>query len=263
VFAERYSFEVTANSTFVKYMVDLKTQQAYANQESDIEGIKYYEWWFENLEKLLRELYSESGLKLVYDYKNYDFKILTSDGKRFGFNEMSDGYSAVFDIVSEVMSRMENYTEYRYDFQGIVLIDEIETHLHVELQKSILPILISLFPNIQFIVTTHSPFVLSSIKNAIIYDIEKNESVEDLSKYSYENIVQNYFEVNSFSNEIINFISDYEEKVNMYCNKADEGVLQELEEMETYFNENEFSLDESLVYQYNKIRIRKKAVANG
>lgn len=41
----------------------------------------------------------------------------------------------------------------------LFLVDEIETHLHVDLQKKVLPFLISFFPKIQFIVTTHSPFV--------------------------------------------------------------------------------------------------------
>ena len=46
-----------------------------------------------------------------------------------------------------------------YDVQGIALVDEIETHLHIDLQKKILPFLTNFFPKIQFIVTTHSPFV--------------------------------------------------------------------------------------------------------
>ncbi len=263
IFDDKYNFDAQANTTFVKYMVDLKTQQAYANQESDDEGLKYYNWWFENLEKLLCKLYNDGELKLIYDYKNYDFKIHTSDGKQFGFNEMSDGYSAVFDIVSEVMSRMENYTQYRYNFQGVVLIDEVETHLHVELQKSVLPILLSLFPNIQFIVTTHSPFVLSSIKNAVVYDIEKKERVEDLSKYSYENIIQNYFEVDSYSIEIMNVMRDYEYKINKYCETREENLLEDISNIETYFEESDFSLDESLLYHFNKLKLRKKVVQNG
>ena len=55
----------------------------------------------------------------------------------------------------------------------LLLIDEIETHLHLELQKKILSFLTTLFPNIQFIVSTHSPFILNSLENAVIYDLEK------------------------------------------------------------------------------------------
>ena len=43
---------------------------------------------------------------------------------------------------------------------GIVLIDEIDLHLHIEFQKEILPLLLKIFPKIQFIITTHSPFFI-------------------------------------------------------------------------------------------------------
>ena len=71
-----------------------------------------------------------------------------------------------------------------YDKEGIVLIDEVETHLHLELQRQIMPLLTSVFPNIQFIVSTHSPFVLSSIKDAVAYDMERHEVIGDLTDYS-------------------------------------------------------------------------------
>lgn len=61
--------------------------------------------------------------------------------------------------------------------EGIVLIDEIETHLHLELQKEILPFLTKLYPNIQFIVSTHSPFILSSVDNAVVFDLENKTLV--------------------------------------------------------------------------------------
>ena len=62
------------------------------------------------------------------------------------------------------MLRMEKQSQrdIRFDMPGIVLIDEIETHLHLELQKKIMEILTGIFPNVQFIVTTHSPFILNS-----------------------------------------------------------------------------------------------------
>ena len=61
----------------------------------------------------------------------------------FDFNELSSGYAAVLDIVVDLIIRMESQTERRFDFSvaGIVLIDEIETHLHLELQRKILDLL--------------------------------------------------------------------------------------------------------------------------
>src|SRR5690554_8033431 len=46
------------------------------------------------------------------------------------------------------------------DVKGIVIVDEIDLHLHIEFQKTILPELIKRFSNVQFILTTHSPFFL-------------------------------------------------------------------------------------------------------
>lgn len=50
--------------------------------------------------------------------------------------------------------------------------------LHLELQKNIMPLLTAMFPNIQFIVTSHSPFILNSLKDVVIYDLENKVLVE-------------------------------------------------------------------------------------
>jgi predicted ATP-binding protein involved in virulence len=56
--------------------------------------------------------------------------------------------------------------------EGIVLIDEIELHLHPQWQRDIIPRLTSTFPNCQFIVTTHSPQVLSNVKKENVFIVE-------------------------------------------------------------------------------------------
>ena len=89
-----------------------------------------------------------------------------------------------------------------YDVPGMVFIDEIETHLHLKLQREILPLLTSIFPKIQFVVTTHSPFVLSSVENAVVYDLKNQETITDLSDYSYEIITEGYFGVKTESDKL-------------------------------------------------------------
>ena len=82
------------------------------------------------------------------------------------------------------------------------MIDEIETHLHLALQKEILPILTELFPRVQFIVTTHSPFVLSSANNATAYDLEHRQMISNLATYSYSALAEGYFGVENESSYI-------------------------------------------------------------
>jgi predicted ATP-binding protein involved in virulence len=71
--------------------------------------------------------------------------------------------------------------------------------LHLALQKVIMPLLTKVFPNIQFVITTHSPFVLSSMPNAVAYDLEHQEVLDNLTEYSYESLAEGYFGVRTQS----------------------------------------------------------------
>ena len=168
--------------------------------------------WFDKLEKLLQRLFSDNELKLIFDEDTFEFKIKEPGGKLFDFNTMSAGYAAAFDIIVDLMMRMEKNSNrsFHYDMPGIVLIDEIETHLHLELQKLILPMLTKLFPNIQFIVSTHSPFVINSIENATIFDLEKKTLVSNgLGNIPYEGVIDGYFNVDRLSAELRSKFDEY------------------------------------------------------
>lgn len=156
-----------------------------------------------NFEQRLGKIFQDEKLKLAFNYKDYSFKIVT-DGKEFKFTELSDGFAAVLDIIVDLILKMQDKNELTraYEREGIVLVDEIETHLHLELQKVIMPLLIEIFPNIQFIVTTHSPFVLSSLSNAVAFDLEHQQVIEDLTEYSYESLAEGYFGVKTASSYI-------------------------------------------------------------
>ena len=99
----------------------------------------------------------------------------------------------------------------KYDVEGIVLIDELETHLHIDLQKKILPFLTGFFPGIQFIISTHSPYILNSISNAKVYDLENCMELEDLSLYSSDALAEGYFGADEYSDKLKEKINRYEE----------------------------------------------------
>ncbi len=188
------------SSQFIKFLVDLKFQEALAKNENHFEDANEIAEWFNNFEKLLCEIYDDENLKIIFNYKDYSFRIST-EGKLFKFTELSDGFSAIIDIIADLILKMQNSNSLTraYKKRGIVLIDEIETHLHLALQKNIMPILTKVFPNIQFIVTTHSPFVLNSIPNSMSFDLEHKKTIENLSEYSYESLAEGYFGVNTES----------------------------------------------------------------
>ena len=84
------------------------------------------------------------------------------DGDSYGSTfSMSSGEAAIFCLFAEIIRQGDKLKLHPQipDIRGIVLIDEIDKHLHIKLQKEVLPELLNLFPNIQFIVTSHSPFL--------------------------------------------------------------------------------------------------------
>lgn len=186
----------TATSQFLNFLSDLKIQEALARNEKQYDDADVINEWFVDFEKLLQLIYQDENLKLEFNYKDYSFKICT-EGKKFKFTQLSDGFAAALDIVADLILKMQddNALTRSYQKEGIVLIDEIETHLHLELQKIVMPLLTKVFPNIQFIITTHSPFVLSSMPNAVAYDLEHRAILDDLTEYSYEALAEGYFGV--------------------------------------------------------------------
>lgn len=201
------SFGVKDNKVdqFVKFLVDLKIQQALAKNEGKYKDAEEITKWFEEFEGTLRELFNDSTIHLAFDYKTYGFTLCEQGKQPYDLSKLSAGYSAVLDIIADLILKMQRFDHVvrAYNVEGIVLIDEIETHLHLALQSQILPLLTKLFPGIQFIITSHSPFILNSIKDATIFDIVHREPVDDLTEYSYEALTEGYFGVSTESGELL------------------------------------------------------------
>ena len=189
---DKWGIKQTSTQEFLKFLADLKIQEALARNEKLEKDANQIREWFVNFERLLGEIFQDKDLQLYFNYKDYSFKILTK-GKEFKFTELSDGFAAVLDIVVDLILKMQhkNQLTRAYECEGIVLVDEIETHLHLELQKVIMPLLTK--------ITTHSPFVLSSLSNAVAFDLEHQEIIEDLTEYSYESLAEGYFGVKTAS----------------------------------------------------------------
>lgn len=255
---EGYVFkEMYLNTQFVQYIVNLKAERSFARDDNDNEAVKRIDAWFERFENQLKILFDAPDLSLVFDRQNYNFHIQIGNNEPFAFNELSDGYSAVISIVTELILRMEATGNKAYDQQGIVLIDEIETHLHVALQKKIMPFLCDFFPNVQFIVTTHSPFVLSSISNAVICDLETKEIITDLSGYSYTALVESYFDTDKYSQEVKNKITRFEElSIKDILNEQEED---ERDELKHYFNNLPKFYADELEVKLQQIRLQTMA----
>ncbi|MDR1083858.1 MAG: AAA family ATPase [Deltaproteobacteria bacterium] len=201
---EIYGKNIVSRNTskdFLKYILILYVQYLSAKESGDsASDIAKYSTWLENFTNALREIYDCQELKLKADMKSLTFQVIMPGREQFRLHEMSDGYAAFIEIYMELLMRLEKSDAVvEYANPAIVLIDEIETHLHVELQKRALPFLTKSFPNVQFIVTTHSPFVISSRADAIVYDLDKHVRLEDASLYSYDEIIEGFYDLDNVS----------------------------------------------------------------
>lgn len=104
-----------------------------------------------------------------------------SDGLDYLVSDLSDGYRTMLALVVDLARRMAVLNENilpkdeLLNSPGIVLIDEVELHLHPSWQQRVLPDLMRIFPNTQFIVATHSPQVISSIEKRQIRILESGK----------------------------------------------------------------------------------------
>lgn len=258
---DSYGIDRDAGNILLKYMVHLKTQQAYARNEGEEATAKKIQDWFERFESALQTLLDDKSIYLEYDFRKYNFKIKQAGREPVGFNELSDGYSSVLYIVSDLILRMDKNWLMgeeisKYDCQGIVLIDELETHLHIELQKKIFPFLTEFFPNVQFIVTTHSPYILNSISNARAYDLEKHIELENLSAFSSDDLAEGYFEADAYSDELKEQLKRYEE----LCFKQDinEEERAERAQLRTKFKNLSPELSRDAREKFKDIEQRRK-----
>lgn len=260
--ADRYSVDDDPGRILLKYMVHLKTQQSYARNENDIENAERIQKWFDRFENALKQLLDDETIQLKYNYKEYEFQIIEQGKEAYGFDQLSDGYSSLIHMVSDLILRMDKnwiLTEglSEYNVEGIVLIDELETHLHIELQKKILPFLTEFFPRIQFIVTTHSPYILNSIPNAKAYDLEKHIVLEHLSAYSSEDLAEAYFDADEYSEVLKEKLMQYSELMEREDLTDDERAVRAELRSELGHLSNDMSMDVKILF--DEIERRRKS----
>ena len=101
------------------------------------------------------------------------------NGKRLKVNQLSDGEKCLMAMVGDLARKMAIANPLRknpLEGDGIILIDEIELHLHPKWQRVVIPKLATVFPNCQFVISTHSPHVITHVQPECLYLLEQTSS---------------------------------------------------------------------------------------
>jgi predicted ATP-binding protein involved in virulence len=104
--------------------------------------------------------------------------LIDKNGEHLDVSQLSQGEKCLMSLVGDIARRlamMNPALENPLDGEGIVLIDEIDMHLHPTWQRSVIGNLNKTFPNCQFILTTHSPIVISETPHLLVYALDDGE----------------------------------------------------------------------------------------
>ncbi|MCI7508307.1 MAG: AAA family ATPase [Prevotella sp.] len=187
------------------------------------------------------------GCSIIEDMKVRDndneVYFIFCDGREVRSDLLSDGYRRLVSIVIDLAFRCALLNKVMYGDEaykqthGTVIIDEIDEHLHPELQVRILKALHNTFPKIQFIVSTHAPLVMSSVENTpdnVVYKLEYNDGV-----YSHKELNTYGLDVNLLLKEQMKVAvrdtkaSKLFEQIDLYLKEKDlakaKAILTELE----------------------------------
>ena len=181
--------------------------------------------------------YMEPGSKCkVFYNKQQEELVYEKENEILSVASLSAGYQSLIWMVLDIAYRMAVLNPFMKEdiakTRGIVLIDEIDMHLHPRWQWNIINALRNVFPNVQFIAATHSPILFASAKNVWLIDVEGGDIDYSNSHYGIDiNTSVNQYQ------ETLEMPLQVKEKAEDFYNAMDNGqyeealsILQDLED---------------------------------
>ncbi len=184
---------------------DISVWTAYdkALDSNSFDFISFFNWykWQENIEKQLGENLVinvvRDAIYQILSFDNQQFNqlsinwlqnpsgeiIIHKDEIPLNINQLSSGEKTLLSLVADLARRLAIANPHRENpllGNGVVLIDEVDLHLHPRWQRAVIPQLQKTFPNCQFIVTTHSPLVLSQVSPQNVVILEDFKAVKNI-----------------------------------------------------------------------------------
>ena len=175
---------------------------------------------------------------LIFDLDTHrlvlEFESVDGNAQKFAMDEMSDGYKNTLSMIGDIAYRMAVLNPTLGDqvlekTPGVVLIDEIDLHLHPQWQQTILSDLHAIFPEVQFIVNSHAPAVINSVPREQIRILDHGEI--------YMPAAQTYGrDANSILREVMNVSerpADIKQRMDLFYAYMDESNYKEADKVLT------------------------------
>nr|WP_325180090.1 AAA family ATPase [uncultured Oscillibacter sp.] len=165
-------------------------------------------WIMQNLRKIC-----PTNIKLDFKEIKRDLEpVFTFNGSECYLEEISAGFQAILSLIFEIVEWIEGTNEeneaYIPDATGVVIIDELDVHLHPEWQLTIRSALRTVFPKLQFIVTTHSPHLIATVEPGELIilpgtrEVDVRPTDQTYSGWNTDQILEDVMGVKSLENKL-------------------------------------------------------------
>lgn len=193
------------------------------------------------MEQVFASITGFSDVKVQFNLDTGDIDIIYFDKNnehvRIPVSLLSDGYKCTISLIADIAYRMAILNPQLLDkvlaeTEGIVLIDEIDLHLHPTWQKRILKDLMNIFPKVQFIVSTHAPEVINSVKSDSIVILKDNAvlpAVDETYGKDANTILREVMEISARPDDIRNLFEQFYDLLDKEEWSQAEDVIEKLE----------------------------------
>ena len=203
----KWDDEKNCTEIWVQYFTMQWKNDKYENGKGDKEYLFSLNQKIIEFSQVLSKGINYEGLKIVKleieaRGKNDVLVAVFENGKHIPFKQLPQGYKRIFSIVFDIANRAYILNS-NCNPSGIVIIDEVELHLHPSITQEILNGIKKIFPKIQFIISTHSPLVITNFKqddNNKIYKLYeeggsyKNSQLDNLYGIDYNSGLRDWME---------------------------------------------------------------------
>ena len=185
-------FGTLFGSEFLQYLVNTFTTLHMTRDADEAAPIQQE---LDTLQKAFQDLFAAPDLALVYDKKTFVLEIQVG-GEPLVWTHLSAGHQSLLVLIADLHVRASVATSGSpFTAEGVVLIDEPGAHLHPELHERLLPALLALYPNLQFVLATHSAPIISSAPDVWVHDLRNQEgtSSNGLIARPYGSLLRSHF----------------------------------------------------------------------
>jgi predicted ATP-binding protein involved in virulence len=144
----------------------------------------------------------KNASNIRYDPKRKELIVFFNDGKVQPFMMLSDGQRSILSLVGDIAQKAATLNPYMGEdvlhlTEGVVLIDELDLHLHPRWQRGLIEDLRTTFPKIQFICTSHSPFLIQSLRSSEELIMLDGQPTAELANKTIEDIAAGIMSINN------------------------------------------------------------------